>query len=500
MARFRLIFVSLLLLHRLPALAQNNAAEQSSVNDDSGLCKRLFASTIQAYQDLSHRLGNLNKLNMNSPVSAFIAMRSEDCNQIGSMARIEQALSQHSGKIAILLPSAGFPAATHRDLSQQLETWLQNRGIQSNRLIIWRDSGGTREKLEAQLAQLVFQEQVAIIIGGLYQQEAPILAQWANRLRIPAIILNRKPEGPAAKYVFYVSPDYKQLASAMTRFALERRLKHIAILEPQFSPDQSLLIAFQNQAKHLQIDIKGPLIYSPNDFNTMDDMLRKLFHIDDEARKEELLDLIRERRLLAQEQGENFDASKIMLPPIVDVDAIIIADHFKNVRHLSKALAYYAVKKIQLIGIPRWRALEIIDPPDPNLNGAVFVDYMGSYNQMPYGIQVPLVKSEFFTDSTQAGLADLKLLVHHAVFSALQALAGKPAARYALFRRLETIPGPHQGFLNFPQTFRPDHVAFWPSFLFGIGGTSLSLLQTWNPAPTAPTAAISAGNASDSSR
>ncbi|MCX6128541.1 MAG: ABC transporter substrate-binding protein [Proteobacteria bacterium] len=477
----RFLIANLFLLLSLSISAQDNASEQSSVAEDNGLCNRLFKSTVKAYQELSQFLNSTSMLPINSSVTALMGLKNEDCSQSGTMARIERALSQHSGKIALLLPLSRLPKAEGQELIKQVQLWLQSRGTQSDRLLIWRDTGGSKEKLQTQLAQVVIQERVALIIGGLMLQETPVLAQWADRLRIPTILLNRKPEGQNSRYAFYMNPDTQQLASAMSHFALSRKLQRIAILEPQFSRDLGLIATFQAQSAQLGLQILGPSVYNPADYSSIDGILRKMFHIDDDSRKEELLELIKTRREQAKEEGVSFDPKKVMLPAIVDIDAMVIADHFKNVRHISKAISSYGVKHVQLIGIPRWRAYDIVDPPDENLIGAVFVDQIGSYKQMPYGIQVPLVNSEFFAQSAEAGPADLKLMLYHAIYTALQVVGGTRAPRFALYKNLETMKGPQQGFLNLPQVFRPNHVAYWPSFLFSIGSGSISLIQTLNP-------------------
>lgn len=462
-------------------LAQNNASEQSAVSDDHELCSRLFQKTVVSYQELNRKLPSNSVVPINSPVMALLGLHSEDCSQQGTMNQIEQALSFHSGKIALLLPFSKMPKAVGQDVLKSVHEWMQSRGLNPARLIIWRDTDGNKDKLEAQLAQMVWIQQVSIVIGGLWQSEASTLSQWADRLRIPTIILNRKPEAQRSKYTFFVGPDYKLLASSLTRFSLGKNLRRIAILQPQFGHDESLVAAFQAQAEHLRIAITGPLLYNPADFSSIDGLLRKLFHIDDESRNQEMLDLLNKSKENAEALGLPFDPKNLVLPPLVDIDAILIADHFKNVRHISKALNYYGVKKVQLMGVPRWRAFELVDPADDYLNGAIFVDYLGSYKQLPYGIQVPTEDKEYFAEGPQAGAADLKLVVHHALFSALEALVGSKSPRYALYKKLEAAAGPREGFLAGPLIYRADHTSHWPSFLFGVGSGSISLLQTWNP-------------------
>ncbi|HYX33016.1 MAG TPA: ABC transporter substrate-binding protein [Oligoflexus sp.] len=481
--RFMLLLLACL---SWPLRAQTNAEEQSAVSNDSELCSKLFAKTVVAYQDLHRKLPPNAIVPANSPLAPLLGLHAEDCGQPGTMELIEKALTTHNGKVALLLPFSKMPKSAGQDVLRSVHEWMQSKGLVPGRLIIWRDTEGNREKLERQLAHVIWVQGASIVIGGLFQNEAPFLTQWADRLRVPAIILNRRPEGPASKYTFYMGPDYRLLASGLTRYALGRNIKRVAIMAPQFSHDEALIAAFRAQAQHLRIQVTGPLIYNPADYSSIDGLLRKLFHIDDESRNEELLELVNKGKEAAEQLGVPFDAKSIVLPPVIDVDAILIADHFKNVRHLSKSMAFYGVKRLPLLGIPKWRAFELIEPADENLVGSVFVDYLGSYKQLPYGIQVPTVDKEYFAEGPAAGSVDLRLVVHHALFSALQALGGPRSPRYALYKKLETSAGPRESFLSGPQIFRADHSANWPTFLFGVGSGSISVLQVWNPL-TGPT-------------
>lgn len=465
----------------LPLQAQNNAAEQSVATDDTELCSKLFQKTVVAFQELHRKLPPTAIVPPQSSLAPLLNLHVEDCNQSGTMDLIEKALAGHAGKIAILLPFSKLPKATGQEILRSVHQWMQSKNLSPNRLIIWRDTDGSRDKMESQLAQMIWLQGASIVIGGLFQNEAPFLTQWADRLRVPAIILNRKPEGPVSKYTFYMGPDYKLLASGLTRYAVGRNMKRIAIMAPQFSHDENLINAFQAQAQQMRIQLVGPLIYNPADFSTIDGIVRKLFHIDDEARNQELLDLVNKGRETAEQLGVPFDPKNLILPPVIDVDAILIADHFKNVRHVSKTLSYYGVRRLPLLGIPKWRAYELIDPPDEVMIGSAFVDYLGSYKQLPYGIQVPTVDKEYFAEGPVAGSADVRLVVHHALFSALQGLAGPRSPRFALYKKIEASSGPRDSFLSGPQIYRPDHAANWPTFLFGVGSGEISILQAWNP-------------------
>ncbi len=482
MQQISVILTILLLCLSAPLRAQNNAEEQSAVNAvDLTPCRHLMQTVVLSYQELARFLPKTFKPISTVATHRLIALRPEDCQKNATMRVIERSIKLHTGKIGILLPLSQWPIALRQAVTEQINELVQSLGADPAQTLIWLDTAGPQSRVEAQLAQLVFMNHIGVLVGGLVQAEAQILGRWADRLQIPALILNRRMDKFKSKQVFYLGPDPRLLASSLSRHMLSRGLRRIAIIMPQSSRDGPLVDSFISQAQHLRLTVAGPYLYNPNDFTTIDAVLRKIFHIDDPSRNDEQLDLVRRLKDKAQNEGMPFDSRNVVLPAAIDIDALVIVDHFKNVRHLAKALAYYGVKRLPLLGVPKWRAFELVDGNEEILNGAVFVDYIGSYKKLPYGISGTPLGSEYFVPSSEVDGIDLKLLVSHAVYAAFQAVATPRLSRPSLFRRLEAAKPPSSEFFAVPTLFRPDHIAYWPSFLFSVGDGTIQQMQMWNP-------------------
>lgn len=465
------------------ASAQNNVEEQSSSVSSVQIerCQQLFRDIAVPYQALGRLLPLTFRPAPNVATHQLLHLKIEQCQSRETIGILEKSLQLHGGKVAILLPLSQWPLALRQSIVAQVNGLVQGLGLDPLRKLIWVDTAAQPGGLEAQLAPLVFLHHAAMFIGGITQGEAQILSRWSERLQIPTIVLNRRLPPQRSKQLFYLGPDPRLLASSLTRHALSRGIRKVAILMPQSSRDGPLVDHFIAQAQHLRLNISGPYLYNPNDFESIDTVLRKIFHIDPAARSEEQLELVRHLKDKAQQEGVAFDPRNAVLPAQLDVDAIFIVDHFKNVRHLAKAFAYYGVKRLPLLGIPKWRAFELVDASEDILRGSVFVDYVGSYKKLPYRIAATPMGSEFFVPSSEVDTIDLKLLVSHAVYAAQQALSGKREARPQLYKRLEAARPPQGEFFAVPTIFRRDHLSYWPSFLFAVGEGSVQMMQVWNP-------------------
>ncbi len=462
-----------------PVLA--HAQEESSIDSGAAeLCSKVFKNSWQAYLDLARFLPKNFKEIPQLPTHKGLHLKEQACQtDPGVQSTIQRALSFHTQKVAIMLPLSLWPAPVTLGVKQQIQAMADRYGWDAQRNLVWVDTAGDPQRLQASLAQLVFQQHVSLLIGGLQQREAPVLAQWSERLRIPSIILNRRVTLPSSPYVYAMAPDPEALARSLLVQMQAKSMHRLAIMMSQSSREQALLEALQKLAPSFSIQLSGPYAYNAQDFDSIDAHLRAILHLDDASRDPERRALLQKMKDKATAEGIPFQQRELNLPPLLEVDAMLILDHFKTVRHLTKALSSYGVKNLALFGTPKWRALELIDPPEPMLKGAYFVDYIGSYQKLPYGIQAKLAQGEFFVEGEEAGLIDLKLLTAHAVYAGMQVAKLESTPRFLLHQNLAQARNENQPFFQQGLIFKANHVALWPSFLFGIEETGLRLVQSF---------------------
>ncbi len=458
------------------SLTSKTARAQDEESIDTGApstCHKVYESSMQHYRALAKFLPKTYQLRDQLPTHQLLKIAGDGCDRLETLDLFQKVASLHTQRIAVLLPLSRWSEATQRSMINQLKSYVATQGLDPQKQLVILDTGGQILTLQQQLAQLVFTQHVSVVIGGLTQAEAPVLSQWASRLRIPTIILNRKLAPPRNRYVFRVGPDQKEMANSLLAHIESKGFKRVALMMPQSSRDGTLADALHASSK---VEIVGPLVYNPNDFGSIDLVFKRLFHLNDDARKQEMLDLITELKDKAKSEGVAFDPRGLMLPPQVDVDALVILDHFKNVRHLAKSLHYYGVQGLPLLGIPKWRAPEIVDQEETNLKNAVFVDYVGSYQQLPYGISANTIVNELFVEGKSASRVDLELAVTHAVAAALPAVKGTRVPRYTLFKRMEQAIPDEKNFFGTQPFFKADHEGNWPTFMFAIQNGKLAAI------------------------
>ncbi|RZA27344.1 MAG: hypothetical protein EOP10_00480 [Proteobacteria bacterium] len=442
------------------ALGSELRADEKAEN-----CRKLYEGTLQHYKALAKFLPRNFVLHDQLPTHQFLKPHGDDCEISETSDVFQKVLSLHSQKIAVMLPLGRWAPLTQKSMINQVRAYFAQQGLDPQKQLVILDTQGQPQIMQQQLAQLVFTQHISVIVGGLTIAEAPVLTKWATQLRIPTIILNRKLEPPRNRFVFRVGPDQRELAQSLLAYTEGRGFKRVAVMMPQSSRDGVFVDALRANGK---TEIIGPLVYNPFDYTSIDMAFKRLFHLNDDARKQELLDLVTEFKDKSKEEGVAFDPKGLMLPPQVDFDALLIVDHFKNVRHLAKSLHYYGVRGLPLLGIPKWRAPEIVEQDEENLRGAVFVDYVGSYNRLPYGITAPNVYDENFIEGASASRVDLELVVTHALSAAVKAIQGPRVARYSLYKRIEAAMPENKAFFGQGSSFRTDHEGNWPTFLFSL--------------------------------
>ncbi len=406
--------------------------------------------------------------------------------------KIITLLSRHSGKIGVLLPLSGPKREIGLHFEAAIRSFYKSNPARFKKTIVIMDSKGLPRPFHESLARLVFEEKVSILIGGATHQEARLLRLWSTHLEISSLILHEQTlRSPAAPYAFYVSPDQDQLSLTLTSYMRSQKYKRVAV----FHPENHQLRFVKQINKHSRdngIHVTHNFSYKPADFHSLESSVKELFRLDDPERAEELAELMAAKQesqepatLPSPEEEYVVDdlesrttqmppTKKVFLPPIVNVDAIVLADHFKTLRHFVAILKYYKVPRLPLLGTQQWRAPEIFKPWEPYLSGSVFVDYIGSYRQLPYRLKVSSSDSEYLTSPSEAQVLDIWLIGRHGVDIADRILYFLPQDRRNINRILQKMPSrKNEHFFQSKQVFDSTHKSYWPTYLFTINGKSI---------------------------
>lgn len=470
------------------------------------ICIDFLKTKRPYYEKLFSFMKKTQKINEEDSFNKLQHISSSSCALNSIQSHVKDLLSRHSGKIGILLPLSGPHRHTGLNFEAAIRTFYRKDPLRFKKTVVIADTKGLPRSFHQALAQMIFKEKVSLIIGGATSQEARLMQFWSHHLETTALLLHEK-EAPSATrpYSFYVSPDQDQMSLTLTSYMRSQNYKRIAIFHPE-KRQRRFVAQTKKHAKDRGIHVAYSYSYQDRNFKSLESSIIELFRLNDPERAEELAELIAAKKeaeakdeeienkkpeedhdqtadiedheyedaeLAMIEQSEK-PSEQVFLPPIVDVDAIILADHIKTLRHFVAILKYYNVPHIPLLGTQQWRTPEIFQPEESYLSGSVFVDYIGSYQDLPYRLKVSATDSEFFTSPGEAQILDLWLMARHSVDIADRILYILPDDRRDIKRLIEKIPArKHDPFFQSKKVFDPNHMSYWPTYLFTISGKSI---------------------------
>jgi hypothetical protein len=438
----------------------------------SSACPWLTDTLAPNYRDLIKRHPARASLVQREAVRNLLRLKRSQCGtpQGESLAAeiYRLAVEAHSGKVGLIFPLSGKSGERGRAHLKGIEAALGNIGT---RLIV-KDSGSSPFGAERALAELVFRENVALVVAAGTRGDLDRVIPWADGLLVPMLVLSSEAQVGASRFAFRVFPSEQRLGAALATAAAQRGWKRIAALRPTDGRGDRLLRSFLAGAKERGLEVKVTQPYQPNESGSLDSAVRQIFRIDPRERAQELGQLQREAEKKAKDRGLAFDPRTVILKPIVEVDAILLPDHFRTLRHLTKILAYHGAGRVPLLGPQSWRTSALVDPPEPQLTGSLFVDFMGSYDALPEPLRVP--GDGFFAEPSKAAEADFTSIGLRAGRLTEAAMASGENRRNLPYV-LQSLANVDSGLFGPGPAFDSTHESRWPLFVFTIKGEKLDV-------------------------
>ena len=464
----------------------------SSDQESEKSCSFLLDNVLVHYKKLLTYLPKDKVSAVTSKYGSLLAIMSEkkpSCQDPDQAAKIlllaGKLLSIHSGQVGLLLPDTPKQSGATQSVLSGMKAYYTSKGTDFGKRVVVKDVANDANAILRRVAELVFVDQVGFLIGGLNELESGLLTDWADKLMVPVLLLSPYYSGTIPKkYVFHIFPRADDLVGRIQQHILSRGLKRIAIMYPMKPKPSRVIAQLMETLPKKGITISQSLSYNPSDYNSMEMAARQLLQIDKTLRAEEYEKMVLQAKEKAEKEKIEFAPERLTLPPIIDFDALILPDNFRNVRHFVQIFKFLKVKSaLPMIGTQEWRAFGLINPPEPLLDRSVFVDYIGSYLEIPGGINPMLYSPPFFVNPEDTAKIDYMIIGYQASRMANLAMQKPPTKRRKLADRLLTLQ--NTGSSYFPQgpAFTSDHTAYWPSFLFEVSGSTIRLSQGGSLSP-----------------
>jgi hypothetical protein len=457
-----------------PALSQSIDVVEDEPTAKSGSetlqCERLFKKYAVPWQQLWSKRSKELRDEHTGGLSQIADMTIKHCSEPESakilLTTLSRLMNKHSGKIAVLLPS-NSPSAS-RSIMRGLESALKNMSLDPKRIIITLDTQGSPGRLEQVLSDALYRHQASVLIGGFNQKEIETLVSWGSKLSVPTLILNKPAlKTKSMKAVFYTHPTPRGLAEALVAANKRQRHNKISIMRPPSPQTEEIAKHYEEIARSKGLEVLHHVIYDPRRADQIESSARKLFRLEPNDRRDELTNLYKSAKEHAARNNQPFNPDMVALAPEVTQDAVLILDQFKNARHIIKILSYLGVTKLPVFGTGEFRSKGLIEPWDPFLAGAYFVDYIGPYNTLPKGIASVQGSDAIFVDASRVDDLDFALIGYKAGDIASMFISQPDMPRRKLHTLTPNAKSPDR-------TFSSDGVLQWPHYLFEVGSSGQS--------------------------
>jgi ABC-type branched-subunit amino acid transport system substrate-binding protein len=251
-----------------------------------------------------------------------------------------------------------------------------------------RDSRGEPATAAAAVAELAGDPEVLAILGPLRADEAEASAPPAELGGVALLALTaREHVAGAGQHVFRLGLTPRAEAEALAEYAVDRLgVRRVAILHPRDAYGRGLKDLFWEAAEARGASITGIASYAADATDFADPIRRLTGHLllsdgEREALRAREALLSRAKRSTPEEAAELRERAAATtapdggpLPPIVDFDALYVADTHQKVELIAPQLAFHDVEGVRLLGPSGWNHPDLLAVGGRHVEGAVFTE------------------------------------------------------------------------------------------------------------------------------
>jgi branched-chain amino acid transport system substrate-binding protein len=340
-------------------------------------------------------------------------------------------------RIGVLLPLSGKYESFGKKVQRAIELAFQSSPLTKDLEIelVMQDSGDTAASHQEALKKLVETDQVIAVIGPLLSKGVEALPIASDFYQVPVVSIAQV-QGTASPHIFSCSISTQDQASKIVNYAMTMRgFKRFAILAPSNKPGEEMARAFWDQVSARGGEIRAYETYEPdlNDFREPVDKTLGLFY--KETRLAETKALADKRKEMNITRKTMKTEQYFSLPPIIDFDAVFIADEAKTVGQIIPTFMYRDAKNLPYLGITTWNSTQLISRAGDQAEGATFPVAFNTLN--------PPSETKRFYDLYNATYdsppGELDATAYDAASVVLAVLKDRPSTREDFNSKLTTV-------------------------------------------------------------
>jgi branched-chain amino acid transport system substrate-binding protein len=290
---------------------------------------------------------------------------------------LQTKIAAETKTVGVLLPMTGRFAKVGMDTLHGIELAFKifnNEEPDNQVTLIIEDSGSSPETAVRALDKLVFDHRVVAVIGPLLSSGIEEVSERADEVGVPLISLTQR-TGEKNEWTFYSAVTPEIQANAIARYAVEKKgIKRFAILHPDDKFGEKYSSNFWDAVEENGGTVTAYEKYptGTNDFTSIVDKISGQFYT--EARSKELEDLEKVREEEGIKRRTHRTDKYFKLPPVIDYEAVFIADDAKGVAQILPTFSYRDVEEVQFLGVATWNSPLIVRRARKHAQGALFVD------------------------------------------------------------------------------------------------------------------------------
>lgn len=287
--------------------------------------------------------------------------------------------------IGVVVPLSGDKKSIGENILRGLKIGMES-GRGNYKLII-KDSQGLPEIAAQMTDELIRNHGVFAIVGGVTTTTADAIVGIASRFGVPTIVLTPKPGiVQSFDFTFQNALTLKYAAQRTAEAVLAHpTIKKVAILKPDDNFGHAYADAFIQTLINGGKEVTDVASYIFTEKNSLNDAIKKLVNLDPTGdRKGEYFQKLNAwKKDHKNTRRLNPPTIEELLPPVINFDALFIADSAKPASLIAASLPVFDIEGITLIGTHLWNSDELIKRAPEQVEGSIFIDALPPAGQWP---------------------------------------------------------------------------------------------------------------------
>lgn len=281
--------------------------------------------------------------------------------------------------LGVVLPLSGKHASLGQKLLRGLQMGIGLDGeVAGNPIkLAVVDSEGNPDTARKGVEKLVHEDSVIAVVGSLLSKTANAVADQAQVLNVPNLALSQKSglTSTGDNIFRFGMTSEMQVRYLVKRCMQDLGMRRFAIVYPNDKFGVEYANLFWDEVRARGGEIRAAQTYDADetDFSGLVQRLTGTFFLEDRQEELRWMEKLQkdEKQKVGSHRNHNDEKS---LAPVVDFDAVFIADGIKAMGQISAMLAFNGVKGVRIIGPNLWNNESIIKRVANAGNQIIFVD------------------------------------------------------------------------------------------------------------------------------